>query len=65
MSEGAGRFNDPWETEILLPYLPDGVKLEQSFSARALEMRARVERLSVCWTWDYVGIDSSFSRVQR
>jgi hypothetical protein len=41
MSEGEGRFKDPWETEILLPYLPDGVKLEQSFSSRRGRVRAR------------------------
>ena len=40
MSEGAGRFNDPWETEILLPYLPDGVNLEQSFSSKRSGVRA-------------------------
>jgi hypothetical protein len=34
MSEGEGRFKDTREKEILLPYLPDGVKLEQNFSPK-------------------------------
>jgi len=34
MSEGKGRFKATWEKEILLPYLPGGVKVQQSFSAK-------------------------------
>ena len=46
MSEGEGRFKDPSETEILLPYLLDGVKVKQNFSPGPSRVVARLELLS-------------------